>query len=196
MTNMKHRGTAAASMQRTDTCPLQHRTVYESRVSAQTGTLDAAPLWRLQPYSTFVWNLDFYPYPMLQKVHLRGDLKIGPGIGHVGKQQQCSWEQSQWDVGMGARWWWVEKWMGGDEVEAERVQTNFSRVFFFLFFFHKREWRESRLNPPSSPCSSLMLLPTHPLWLNKEGKRHEVKQDLCLKFDTSEKYQFRTRSGN
>ena len=40
------------------------------------------------------------------------------------------------------------------------------------------------MNPPSSLYPSLLLLPTHSLYLNKEGKQHDMKQDLCLKFYT------------
>lgn len=44
MTNVNHRGAAAASVEGTDTCPLQHQTAYDSPGSAPTGLLDAVPL--------------------------------------------------------------------------------------------------------------------------------------------------------
>ena len=63
-------------------------------------------------------------------------------------------EQSEWGHGMGARWQWVVKWMGGDEVESARLRTHFSAFFFFFVIKEgdrKVVWTHPALYiPPSS----------------------------------------------
>jgi hypothetical protein len=69
----------------------------------------------------------------MQKGHIGWDLKIGHWIWQVGKHQQSTGKQYEWGLRMEARWQWVEKGMGGDEVETARVQITFSRVLVFFF---------------------------------------------------------------
>lgn len=156
MANMNHRGAAAASMEGTDTCPLQHQTPSDSPVSAQTGLLDAVLSWGLQPSSgtTCLWDLCLYPYPVRQKVHLGGDLKIGQWIRDVGKQQPSSWEHLN-----GTRGWKPDGGGLRSEWEVMKLRQKGYRLIFQGIFFSvikesdgKVDWTHPAIPVPPS-CS-------------------------------------------